>query len=149
MPLLLTSTVLQAWMKKTGIDLTMIGLMALVATAGLDDLPRSLKQSVAAASGRLANDRAAFERDSAAVEAAIAAEPALFANKAGFWRSTLDRDRERLTTAAATLATLQQLAKANRRIDSDKASRALQDAVAANPDKAAMLRQQAEVLGVR
>jgi len=30
LPLLLTSTVLQAWMKKTGIDLTMIGLMALV-----------------------------------------------------------------------------------------------------------------------
>jgi len=30
LPLLLTSTLLQAWMKKAGIDLTMIGLMALV-----------------------------------------------------------------------------------------------------------------------
>ncbi len=37
LPLLLTSTVLQAWMKKTGIDLTMIGLMALVG------LPYTLK----------------------------------------------------------------------------------------------------------
>ena len=37
LPLLLTSTVLQAWMKKAGIDLTMIGLMALVG------LPYTLK----------------------------------------------------------------------------------------------------------
>jgi PAT family beta-lactamase induction signal transducer AmpG len=37
LPLLLTSTVLQAWMKKVGIDLTMIGLMALVG------LPYTLK----------------------------------------------------------------------------------------------------------
>lgn len=37
LPLLLTSTVLQAWMKKSGIDLTMIGLIALVG------LPYTLK----------------------------------------------------------------------------------------------------------
>lgn len=37
LPLLLTSTVLQAWMKKEGIDLTVIGLMALVG------LPYTLK----------------------------------------------------------------------------------------------------------
>lgn len=37
LPLLLTSTVLQAWMKKAGIDLTMIGLIALVG------LPYTLK----------------------------------------------------------------------------------------------------------
>ena len=37
LPLLLTSTLLQAWMKKAGIDLTMIGLMALVG------LPYTLK----------------------------------------------------------------------------------------------------------
>ena len=37
LPLLLTSTVLQAWMKKVGIDLTIIGLMALVG------LPYTLK----------------------------------------------------------------------------------------------------------
>ncbi|MBS1113307.1 MAG: major facilitator superfamily 1, partial [Nitrospirae bacterium] len=37
LPLLLTSTVLQAWMKKVGTDLTMIGLMALVG------LPYTLK----------------------------------------------------------------------------------------------------------
>ncbi len=37
LPLLLTSTVLQAWMKKAGIDLTIIGLMALVG------LPYTLK----------------------------------------------------------------------------------------------------------
>ena len=37
LPLLLTSTVLQAWMKKEGIDLTLIGLMALVG------LPYTLK----------------------------------------------------------------------------------------------------------
>src|SRR4030065_2629724 len=37
LPLLLTSTVLQAWMKKVGIDLTTSGLMALVG------LPYTLK----------------------------------------------------------------------------------------------------------
>jgi PAT family beta-lactamase induction signal transducer AmpG len=37
LPLLLTSTVLQAWMKESGVDLTMIGLMALVG------LPYTLK----------------------------------------------------------------------------------------------------------
>jgi PAT family beta-lactamase induction signal transducer AmpG len=37
LPLLLTSTVLQAWMKKEGVDLTLIGLMALVG------LPYTLK----------------------------------------------------------------------------------------------------------
>src|SRR5574340_1450826 len=37
LPLLLTSTLLQAWMKKAGIDLTLIGLMALVG------LPYTLK----------------------------------------------------------------------------------------------------------
>jgi len=37
LPLLLTSTVLQAWMKEEGVDLTMIGMMALVG------LPYTLK----------------------------------------------------------------------------------------------------------
>ena len=102
-----------------------IVLMAIVATAGLDNLPRPLRRSVAAAGSHLTADRAAFNQNREFVDRTLRDEPALFQNKAVVWRQHLDKDRSELDAAAATLVTLQQLAKANRRADRDKVQHAL------------------------
>jgi hypothetical protein len=97
--------------------LILIGLMALVATAGLDGLPRSLKKSVEAENGVVFHDKTTLEENSVDVEAAITQDPALFAEEAGQWRARLDQDRAKFANASAKLASVQQLAKANRRGD--------------------------------
>ena len=53
----------------------LIGLMAIVATAGLDNLPPSLKKSVGAANGLLLKDKQAFEEDRHEVERALSPRP--------------------------------------------------------------------------
>ena len=105
----------------------LIGLMAIVGTAGLDNLPPSLRKSVDAAGGLLSTDRAAFEQDRNQIESAISQEPALFQKEAGPWRSRLEHDRGQLDAAAAKLATVQQLAKANRRTDEYNVERGLNE----------------------
>jgi hypothetical protein len=97
--------------------LILIGLMVLVATAGLDGLPRSLKKSVEAESGVIFHDNTALEEDRADVEAAITEDPALFAGEAGDWRARLHQDNAKFANARTKLASIQQLAKANRRGD--------------------------------
>src|SRR5438270_8754556 len=90
-------------------------LMAIVATAGLDNLPRQLRASVAAESSQLKSDRAAFDHNRELVERALANDPGLFGAKAGDFRQRLDRESSELNSASSELATLQQIAKANRR----------------------------------
>jgi hypothetical protein len=105
----------------------LIGLMAIVATAGLDNLPPALKKSVAAASKQLADDRTAFDKDKTQVEHAISEEALLFKSRADGWRARLEQDRMHLDEAAQKLASLQQLAKANRRTDDYNVERGLRD----------------------
>jgi hypothetical protein len=109
------------------VAIILIALMAIVATAGLDDLPRSLRQSVEIAGTQLSADRASFEQNRNIIQRAIQSEPALFQNKAAIWGSRIEQDASRLDTATAALASAQQLAKANRRTDADKLQRALSD----------------------
>ena len=105
----------------------LIGLMAIVATAGLDNLPASLKKSVDAANGLLLKDKRAFEEDWHEVERYLSDEPALFQAEAASWRSRLDHDRGQLDAAAAKLISVQQLAKANRRTDDYYVERGLNE----------------------
>ena len=109
------------------VAIILIGLMAIVATAGLDNLPPSLRKSVDAANGVLVNDRSAFEQDRSRVEGALSAEPALFQREAESWHKRLDKDRSQLDAAAEKLATAQQLAKANRRTDEYDVERGLDE----------------------
>lgn len=97
--------------------LILIGLMVLVATAGLDGLPGSLKKSVEAESGVLSHDQEALQQDRTRIEAAIRQDPALFAKEADQWRASLNQDNTKFADARAKLASVQQLAKANRRGD--------------------------------
>jgi ferric-dicitrate binding protein FerR (iron transport regulator) len=85
------------------VAIILIGLMAIVATAGLDNLPPSLKKSVDAAGGLLAQDRSAFEEDRKRIETTLGAEPLLFQHESASWRSRLDGDHAQLETAAAKL----------------------------------------------
>ncbi len=107
------------------VAIILIGLMAIVATAGLDNLPPSVRKSIDAANGVLVNDRSAFEQDRSQVEGALSAEPALFQKEADLWHARLDRDRSQLDNAAQKLASIQQLAKANRRTDEYDVERGL------------------------
>ncbi|HEY6342307.1 MAG TPA: hypothetical protein VIY49_12505 [Bryobacteraceae bacterium] len=107
--------------------LILIGLMALVATAGLDGLPRSLKKSVEAENGVVSHDQEALQLDRTRIEAAIAEDPALFAKEADPWRARLDQDKATFADAGGKLVALQQLAKANRRGDEYSVERGLKD----------------------
>ena len=105
----------------------LITLMVIVATAGLDHLPRQLRDSVSAASAHLTADRAAFDRNRIFIDRAIRDEPALFQGKAALWREHLDRDGARLDASATDLASLQQLAQANRRTDAGRVEKTLEE----------------------
>ena len=102
------------------VAIILVLLMVIVATAGLDNLPRQLRQSAAAASTHLNSDRAAFDQSRQVVDRALRDDPALFGNKAGELRERIERDRAGLDSAAAELVVLQQLAKANHRSDAGK-----------------------------
>jgi hypothetical protein len=95
----------------------LIGLMAIVATAGLDDLPSSLRNASDSASALLTQDRSTFDENRSQVERAMSERPVLFQAEAAAWKSRLDEDRAKLDAAAQKLAAAQQLAKANRRVD--------------------------------
>lgn len=101
--------------------------MGLIATAGLDDLPRNLRSTVAVAPASLSGDRAAFEKNRQAVERALQSDPDLFQNEAKSLRDRLEQDRIRLDNAAAALTVAQQSAKPNRRSDAEKVERALRE----------------------
>jgi hypothetical protein len=103
----------------------LIALMAIVANAGLDNLPRRLRESVDAAAARLDSDRKQFEESKAAVERALRDEPDLFRAQADPWRERLSAAQPRLAEAATQLAALQALAQANRRSDAGKVEEVL------------------------
>jgi hypothetical protein len=107
------------------IAIMLIGLMAIVATAGLDNLPRSLKKSVDSSSGLLQRDIQTLQEDQSQVDHALTAEPVLFQREALPWRSRLGHDRSQLDAAAAKLASIEKLAKADRRTDRDNVKRGL------------------------
>ena len=66
-----------------------IVVMAIVATAGLDNLPRNLQSSVVAASEQISKDRTSFEEQRKKIERALQQEPALFRTRAAAWRFTV------------------------------------------------------------
>ncbi len=99
------------------VAIILIGLMAIVATAGLDNLPPSVRKSVEAASSVLSSDRSTFDQDRSQIESAISGDPGLFQKDADSWRQRLDNDRAEFDNAATKLAAVEQLAKANRRRD--------------------------------
>jgi hypothetical protein len=101
--------------------LVIILLMVIVATAGLDNLPRDLRKSIDAAAASFQTDRSQFAQDRDFVNRAVSDEPALFRTKAAGYRDRLQRDDSCFVSAATELAALQQLHKANRRTDTDKA----------------------------
>ena len=91
--------------------------MVVVATAGLDDLPRSLRESAKAAHGQLAADRTRFAETRAAIEKGLASEPELFAGQAQSLRERLKQDETSLGEAEDELHRLDTAIKANRRTD--------------------------------
>src|SRR3974377_163456 len=95
-------------------------MMVIVATAGLDNPPRSLRTSVSAAATQLDTDRAQFARNRDFVNHALSSEPVLFRTKEASYQERLDKDNSCLVSAAAELAALQKLAKENRRTDAPK-----------------------------
>src|SRR5580704_508280 len=95
----------------------LIGLMAIVATAGLDDLPSSLRKASDSASALLTEDRSTFEENRSRIERAMNERPVLFQAEAAAWKSRLDQDRAQFDAAAQKLTAAQQIAKANRRVD--------------------------------
>lgn len=103
----------------------LIVLMAVVVTAGLDGLPRQVRQAVTASSAKLETDRTQFQQNRQFVEKAISDEPALFRTKVAGWREMLQQDQGRLDSAAAQKSTLDQLVQQNRRADRDKVTSGL------------------------
>src|SRR3954453_1221339 len=106
--------------------LVILALMALVVTAGLDNLPRTLKNSVAAVETRVVTDRTIFDQDRAAVERALREEPALFRTRAASWQSRIEQAQAKISNAEAELAALRKMTQANRRED----TRAVEQGVA-------------------
>jgi hypothetical protein len=110
------------------VAIILIGLMAVVATAGLDNLPPSVRKSVEAASSVLSNDRSSFDQQRSQIESAVSGDPDLFQKKADGWHQRLENDRSEFDQAAAKLAAIQQVAKANRRRDEYDVERGLNEA---------------------
>jgi hypothetical protein len=109
------------------VAIIIIGLMALVATAGLDHLPGSVKKQVDAGSGLLSNDKQTLERDRSQLDRTIGEDPALFQKEADGWKARLGQDQAQLDSAAAKLESLKQVAKANRRGDEANVERGLRE----------------------
>ena len=101
--------------------IVIIFLMIVVATAGLDNLPRDVRNSISAASAKLKADQTELAQNRDYINHALAAEPVLFRTKAPVYRDRLQQDAACLAAAAAQLTTLEQIRKQNRREDADKA----------------------------
>lgn len=105
----------------------LILLMGIIASAGLDNLPSELRDSVKAASGKVSNDKSAFENHRAYLDRALREEPELFAGKAAEWTNHLKVDQAKLAAAEQSLAALAALAAANKRSDADQVQRGLRE----------------------
>lgn len=119
-------------------------LMAIVATAGLDNLPRDVRSAIAAAARRVEADRAQLSDHRSFVERAVRDEPALFRTKSSDYPARLSNSEKCLAQASAELAALQQIAGENRRSDAAKAREGLkkvQEAESCAQDAAAVRRE--------
>ena len=74
------------------VAIILIGLMAIVATAGLDNLPPSVRKSVEAASSVLNNDRSSFDQQRSQIESAINGDPGLFQKESDSWHQRLENE---------------------------------------------------------
>jgi hypothetical protein len=99
------------------VAIVLIALMAVVALAGLDSLPRELRNRAQSTVSQVASDRLQFDENRAAVERALAEDPALFRSQAAMWQTQLARAQEKLGQADAHAAKLKEYAAANRRED--------------------------------
>lgn len=105
--------------------IVLIILMAIVATAGLDDLPSKLRTSVDAASTEVSADRSTLDSKRKEVERALQQEPALFRTRATDWRTRLERASSQVGKSEAELSTLKKLVGENRREDAPKVEEGL------------------------
>lgn len=90
-------------------------LMAVVATAGLDNLPRSVRASAGTAVEQLTSAREQLEQNRQTVLATLASDPSLFRSQEATFRSRLAAAQAKL--AAAEEGKLKSLLEANRRAD--------------------------------
>jgi hypothetical protein len=89
--------------------IVIILLMVIVATAGLDKLPRDVRSAIAAAASRVDTDRSQLgSTHRGFVEQAVRAEPVLFRSKASEYSARLSASEKCLAQASSELAVLQQ-----------------------------------------
>ena len=69
------------------VAILLIALMAFIAIAGLDSLPKELRASAESAATQVASDKSQFESDRNAIRSALASESALFASRAAQWQA--------------------------------------------------------------
>jgi hypothetical protein len=105
--------------------IVVIILMGIVATAGLDGLPRDVRRAIETAATRIGNERAQVEQSREFVSQALRTEPVLFRTKADLYRQRLDAGAGCLSNAQSEIASLQQLLEQNRRADADQARASL------------------------
>lgn len=101
------------------IAVILILLMAVVASAGLDNIPRSVRQSAQAAVEQLASARHQLQQNRQTVLAALASDPSLFRSQEAMFRSRLSAAESKLAAADAEEAKLKSLLQADRRQDRD------------------------------
>jgi len=127
--------------------IVLIALIAVVALAGLDSLPRQLRDRVQSTVSRVASDRSQFEENRAAVQRALDQDPALFRSQAAMWQTRLVRAQEKFGQADTLAARLKEYAKANRRQDRSAVEKELErlDTQPAGPlAESKEIRQEAE-----
>ena len=105
--------------------IVIILLMVIVATAGLDNLPRNVRTAIDGSAAALEGDRQQFAQDRNAIDRALTAEPALFSTRAAGYHSLLDQGATCFANAATSLAALQQIRKRNQRAEADAAEAGL------------------------
>lgn len=101
--------------------IVIILLMVIVATAGLDNLPRNVNGAIDQSSRALDKDRQSFAQDREAVTRALADEPGLFRTKAASYKGLLDQGNACFAQASTQLATLLAIAKRNQRSEAEEA----------------------------
>jgi hypothetical protein len=106
--------------------IVLIILMAMVAVAGLDKLPRNVRAAVQTAGQQVKTDQGRLQANRQAIERALAADPSLFGAQAGEWRKRLDAAQTRLGEAGKQMTLLQALAEENRREDREKVEQGLE-----------------------
>jgi hypothetical protein len=126
--------------------IVIILLMVVVAIAGLDNLPRDVRNAIAAAASRVDTDRAQLSTHRGFVEQAVREEPALFRSKASDYSARLSASEKCLAQASSELTVLQRIAEENRRTDAEKAREGLGKVRAAEAcaDDAAQIRRETE-----